>query len=231
MFKKFLSNNKILLTNLFLIFLIVLSYFLRDPRYLKLKMYLKAAGSLGLTCSVINWFALEILLEKISFLYTVDKIRDYMEPMKKFLIKDVFGAKNFDDLKVKYKKILTEEDKGKIEKNVDELGLNNIVRAFNNEEVRKNIKKNMLDKIFEIEDAIKIKLVDGLTGEEKAKSGQQFFKEEILPIIENKLEMSVLSNVQSSIYETIKNYFEWLVLWGAYCGAAFGLVFRFMGCL
>ena len=231
MFKEFLSNNKILFTNLFLIFLIVLSYFLMNPKYSNIKMYLKASGCLGLTCSIINWFALEILLEKMSFLYTIDKIRGYVEPMKNFLIKDIFGAKNFDDLKVKYEKILTDEDENKIRENVDGLNLNNIIRAFNNSKVKNKVKQNILNKIFEIEDAIKIKLIDGLDDEEKIKNGQQFFKEEILPIIENKLEMSVLSSVQSSVYETIKNYFEWLVLWGAYCGAVFGIVFRFLGCL
>ena len=151
--------------------------------------------------------------------------------MKNFLIKDIFGAKNFDDLKVKYEKILTDEDEDKIRENVDGLNLNNIIRAFNNSKVKNKVKQNILNKIFEIEDAIKIKLIDGLDDEEKIKNGQQFFKEEILPIIENKLEMSVLSSVQSSVYETIKNYFEWLVLWGAYCGAVFGIVFRFLGCL
>jgi len=231
MIKKVLNDNKVLITNLLLVFLIVLSYFLRDSKYLKLRAYLKAAGCMGLACSIINWLALEILLEKISFLYTIDRIREYIEPMKNFLIKDVFGAKNFDDLKVKYKKILTDEDKDKIGKNVDGLRINSVIRAFNSKKVRNVIKQNILNKVFEIEDAIKIKLVDGLTGDEQTKTGKQFFKEEILPIIENKLEMTVLSNVQSSIYETIKNYFEWLVLWGAYCGILFGLLFRFFGCL
>lgn len=231
MFKKFLSKNKILLTNLLLISLIIISYFLKDPKYMKLKMYLKASGSLGLICSVINWFALQIILEKISFLYTIDKIREYMEPIKNFLIKDVFGAKNFDDLKEKYEDILTEDDKHKIETNINNLGLNNIIKAFNNKEVKQSIKKNMLEKIFEIEKAIKIKMIDGLTGEEKIKSGKQFFKEEILPIIENKLEFSVISQVQNTIYDAVKNYFDWLVLWGAYCGLLFGLFLKFIAYL
>ena len=231
MIKKFLNNNKVLLTNLFLIFLIVSSYFLVDPKYAKLKIYLKAMGCLGLTCSVINWLALQIILEKLSFLFTIDKIRNYFEPIKDFMIKDIFGAKNYDELKEKYIEILSEEDKNKIEKNINSLGLNSVIKAFNSQKAKENIKRNILNKIFEIGDAVKIKLIDGLGSEEKAKTGKQFFKEEILPIIENKLEMSVITTAQSSIYETVKSYFEWLVLWGAYCGALFGLFFRFVGCL
>ncbi len=230
--KNFLNNNKIILTNLLLIALIVISYFLKGPKYEQLKIYLKAMGCLGLTCSIINWFALEIILDKISFLYNIDKIRDFMQPIRIFLINDIFGSKDFGELKNKYETILTDEDKKRIEESFSSLNINNIIKAFNSSDaIKSNIKQNILTKIFEIEDAIKIKLSNGLSEEDMAKSPQQLFKEDILPIIENKLEMSVLTRTQSTIYQTVKNYLAWLVLWGAYCGAAFGLVFRFIGCL
>ena len=232
MIKKFLNENKILLTNLLLIILLIISYLLKDPKYAKLKVYLKAMSCLGLICSIINWLALEILLDKLSFLYTVDKIRNYMQPIKSFLINDIFGSKDFNELKNDCEKILTEDDKQKIESNISNLTINNIIKAFNNSKKMKTIiKENMLDKIYEIEDAIKAKLINGLSDEDRNKSGEQIFKEDILPIIENKLELSVLTHTQSTIYNTIKNYFGWLVLWGAYCGAIFGLVFKFIGCL
>ena len=66
---------------------------------------------------------------------------------------------------------------------------------------------------------------------ERDKSSRQFFNQEILPIIENKIEFCILVNMQANIYNAIKNYFSWLVLWGAYCGAIFGLIFKFTGCL
>ena len=232
MIKRFFNENKILLTNLVLISFIVISFFIKNPDYIELRKYLKSMGCLGLTCSIINWFALEIMLDKISFLYTIDKVRDYLTPFKNFLINDIFANKNFDDLKNDCKNVLTDEDKEKIENNIYDLTINNIVRAFNDKEKLKClIKENILDKIFEIETVVKAKLQNGLSEEDKNKSGEEIFKEDILPIIENKLEMSILVKAQSALYQTVKDYFEWLVLWGAYCGAIFGLVFRFIGCL
>ena len=52
----------------------VLSFIFKNYGYVKLSYYLKASGCLGLSCSIINWIALQILLDKLYFLYTVEKM-------------------------------------------------------------------------------------------------------------------------------------------------------------
>ena len=231
MIRKFLNNNKIILTNMLMFSLLVGSYFLRGQECYKIQIIMKAMGCMGLICSLVNWLALQILLEKLSFLYTMDKIRNNMEPLRIFLIKDIFSKKNYDRLRKKYEPILLEEDKIKIEENIDNLGLNNIIKAFNNPKTRYMIRKSLINNIFDIQACIKNKILYGLRDNERDKSSRQFFNQEILPIIENKIEFCILVNMQANIYNAIKNYFSWLVLWGAYCGAIFGLIFKFTGCL
>ena len=231
MIRKFLNNNKIILTNMLMFSLLVGSYFLRGQECYKIRIIMKAMGCMGLICSLVNWLALQILLEKLSFLYTMDKIRNNMEPLRIFLIKDIFSKKNYDRLRKKYEPILLEEDKIKIEENIDNLGLNNIIKAFNNPKTRYMIRKSLINNIFDIQASIKNKILYGLRDNERDKSSRQFFNQEILPIIENKIEFCILVNMQANIYNAIKNYFSWLVLWGAYCGAIFGLIFKFTGCL
>lgn len=224
--KKFLNRNKVSLMNLLFIITIVVSYVLKIKNYATMSAYLRAFGVIGLASSIINYCASQVVLNKLSFLYTVDKIREYLLPIKMFLIKDLFGAKDFDDLRKKYKKLLTSTDKKKIEKNVQDMGFNNVVKAFVNDKVKNLMKANMMKKIFEIEDAIKIKIINGLTDDTKRMNAGQFFKQEILPIIENKMELSVLTSVHSTIFDTVKSYFNWLVLWGGFSGAIAGLIFQ-----
>ncbi len=231
MFKKFLDDNKIIFTNCFLILLVLSSFIIKKYGYTQTSSYLKAAGCFGLTCSVINWLALQILLDKLYFLYTTDEIRNYFLPTKTFLVRDIFGRKDFEILKQDCACIITDDDKRDIESNINHLAFNNVLRAFQSEKVKEIIKDSILNKIYEIEGAIKMKLENGFNEEEKKKSGNIFFEEEILPIIDGKLEMSVLAHIQLLTYEAIKEYFEWLVLWGAFCGVAFGLLFRILGCL
>ncbi|MDD2839919.1 MAG: hypothetical protein PHY80_02195 [Rickettsiales bacterium] len=231
MFERILNKNKIILVNFFLVLFIALSFFLKSRGYTEFAYYLKAVGSLGLTCSIINWIALQILLDKLYFLYGIDEIKTYFSPAKNFLIQNILAKKNFDSLKVKYEYIITEQDRKDIENNLEELQFNNVIRAFQNDNVKERIKEELFNKLYEIETALKEKLANGLTEEEKNKSGAIFFQEEILPIVEGKLEISVLGHIQLLIYEAMKGYFEWLVLWGAFCGGAFGVLFRFFGCL
>ncbi|HSQ98194.1 MAG TPA: hypothetical protein VLL98_05795 [Rickettsiales bacterium] len=229
--ENFFENNKVAITNFFLILIIISSFVLKNYGYVTTAYYVKAMGCLGLTCSIINWLALQILLDKLCFLYTIDEIKKYFAPTKNLLINEIFGKKNFDILKKEYKAIITQEDKKNIENSINNLALNTILVSFQNDKVKNMIKESVLIKIYEIENAIKMKINNGLNEEEKQKSGIVFFKDEILPIIENKLEISVIAHIQLLIYNSIKNYFEWLVLWGAFSGMIFGLVFRFVGCL
>lgn len=227
----FFENNKITLTNFILVLIMVSSFVLKGYNYNNLSYYFKAMGCLGITCSIINWLALQILLDKLCFLYTIDEIKKYFAPTRDLLINDVFGSKNFDVLKKECSQIITLEDKRNIENSIANLAFNNVLISFQTNKIKNIIREGVLVKIYEIENTIKMKLNNGLNEEERQKSGSVFFKEEILPIIENKLEMSVLAHVQLLIYNSIKNYFEWLVLWGAFCGMIFGLAFRFVGCL
>lgn len=224
--KKFLNKNKVSLMNTLFIVVIAVSYLLRMKGYAIASSYFRAFGIIGLASSIINYCASQIVLDKLSFLYTIDKIREYLLPIKMFLIKDLFGAKDFDDLRKKYKKLLTANDKKKIEKNVQDVGFNNIVKVFVNDKVKALMKANMMKRIFEIEDAIKIKIINGLTDDTKRMNASQFFKQEILPIIENKMELTILTNVHSTIFDTVKSYFNWLVLWGGFSGAIAGLIFQ-----
>lgn len=231
MFERILNKNKIVLVNFFLILLVAFSFVLKNHNYNEFAYYLKATGCLGLTCSIINWLALQILLDKLYFLYGIDEIKTYFNPAKRFLIQDILAKKNFDNLKIECEYVITEQDKKDIETNLEALPYNNVIRAFQNDKVKERIKEEIFNKLAEIDKAIKSKLANGLNEEERNKSGAILFREAILPMVEGKLEVSVMGHIQILIYEAMKGYFEWLVLWGAFCGASFGLAFRFFGCL
>lgn len=225
---KFLNQNKVLLVNLLLIILILISYFISNPDYSKLKISFKYMGVFGLTCSIVNWFGLHLLLEKLSFLFTMDKIRNNLEPVKDFLIKEVFASKNYQDFKEKYVNILTDQEKLEIEKAILNLNFENITKLFNVSRMKDDVKNNILNKIFEIEDAVRDKIIEDIKNDESKITKKDFFNDEILPIIETKLELSVFNTAQSSIYKMIKNYFAWFVVWGGSCGLLFGLLISFM---
>lgn len=228
-----ICRNKTLLINILIISIISYSFILKGLGYTNIAFFFKCIGFFGLASSVTNWLALQIILEKLSFLFTINKVRLYLLPLKNLLTTNIFAKKDFESLKIKCKDkcgdILNKEDKQKINESISNLEFVHIMTIFKDSENAKKLSENIIKNIYEIETDIKIKIEQGLNEEDENKKGNQFFNEEILPIIENRIEM-MITTLQSIINGAIKNYFQWLVLWGAFCGMGFAIFFHIFEC-
>jgi len=211
-----------------IIFIILYSYILKLNGKSEASLFLNYIGFFALASSITNWFALQIMLEKLSFLFMMSKIRSYLFPLKNYLLKNIFLEKNCDELKNKCLNgdcgiILSDVDKEKIKNKVDELECVTLMKIFNQAEGAKKLEDNITSCIYGIDEDIRAKLKEGINENEQNKIGQEFFNEEILPIIDNKIEIMTI-DIQEIINEVIRDYYRWLVLWGAFCGMGFGIV-------
>ena len=224
--KDFLNNNKLFIFNVVIVLLIIFSFYIKHLNYLKTFNYIQFVGYFALGYSLINFVFIKIILKKLSFLYSIDKIREFFSPVKAFLINDIFGKINFIDLKNKYKNIITQENKNKINDVINDLNIINIIKMFNfDKKINNIIRQKIIEVIYEIEKDIKLKFLNNLTDSENKKNNMQLFNDVILPIIESKIELSLLSNISSIIYKKIKNNLDLITILNICCILLLGSIY------
>ena len=110
--KKNLIKNKIFLSYLFLLFLLILSHFLKRYNFTIISNYLNYIICFSFVCSMVNFLILKTLILKIYFFHINNKIKFILFPLENYLIKKIlkksFNSEEYEILSVineKFKKM------------------------------------------------------------------------------------------------------------------------------
>ena len=113
--KNFFKNNKIILTNSILVLTTITLFLFKKHINQNFYIYLKFSTYFSIAFSITNWLFLKILMKKLKFLYSIEKIKEILIPIQNFLTKEIFASKKIKKLN-NNQTILTNTDILNIEK-------------------------------------------------------------------------------------------------------------------
>lgn len=217
--KNFFKNNKIILTNSILVLTTITLFLFKKHINENFYIYLKFSTYFSIAFSITNWLFLKILMKKLKFLYSIEKIKEILIPIQNFLTKEIFTSKKIKKLN-NNQTILTNIDITNIEKIIN----TSISQFFEKTKILNQFKDVIIFSIQEIELKLTIEL-EKILKNKNLKNKVAKIESAVLFIINQHFENFVIFKIQKLIYDTLKNYFEWFVIWGALCGILWGVVF------
>lgn len=223
--KKFLNEYKINIINLFLIIGIIILFLFKKDGDKKIYIYFKFIICFAVIFFTINWIFLKILLKRLSFLYSFEKIREILSPIQDFLINEIFTLDKLKYLKNK-QNILIKSDILNIENKIDNI-LNNLILKFLNKiKIQTQFKEIVLFSIREMEIILSNELKKFLDSQSKIEVEK--IKCLILSVMEQHFENFMIFKIQNLIYITIKNCFEWFVVYAVLYGIFCAIIIKFL---
>ncbi len=227
--------NKSLLTNLFSLFLIAISFV--TPIY---SSELRTMGLYSFSGAITNWLAIHMLFEKIPFLYGSGIITERFEDFKQginelvmtqFFTKDnlnrflseqntspintdiLISAIDFDDVFIKLKGAILDSPFG------------GMLNMFGGEQALEPLKPQFEEKFKEI--IVDISKSEKFQNSLSKSSMSETLLEKIEIIVRERLSELTPQMVKEIIQKMIKEHLGWLVVWGGVFGALIGFVTTF----
>mgnify|MGYP000144414419 CR=1 FL=1 len=227
--------NKSLLTNLFSLFLIAISF--ATPLY---SSEIRTMGLYSFSGAITNWLAIHMLFEKVPFLYgsgiITERFQDFKQGINELVMTQFFtkeninkflndqntdpintdiliGAIDFDDVFIKLKGAILDSPFG------------GMLNMFGGEQALEPLKPQFEQKFKEIivDISKSEKFQSSLSGSDMSET----LLNKVETIVRERLNELTPQMVKEIIQKMIKEHLGWLVVWGGVFGALIGLATTF----
>ena len=222
--------NKSLITNLVSIFIILIGFLYRDDF-----SFIFLVGVFALSGSVTNWLAINMLFEKIPFLYgsgvILDRFEDIKLGIKNLILQELFSVDQIEKFifgnkgkasegiieKIDFDKVFV----GLVE-SIESSQLGGMLAMIGGRKALEPLKEPFVKKLkVIIEDFI------------KENAGNNNSTDDLFLKIENILDARLAdlspNDIKTIIQKMIREHLGWLVVWGGFFGGLLGLIFSPVG--
>ena len=223
--------NKSLITNLFALTLTIFGYF--SPIYSNI---IFTTGIFALSGSITNWIAIQMLFEKIPFLYgsgvIPKRFEDFKDGIKNLIINEFFNKEHIEQFFNKNNTNLSAETiSNKIDfdkifigltEAIAESSMGSMLTMFGGKEALQPLKEPITNKLKNI--------ITEFAKNNNNSEGDfvQNIITQIEQIIDNRLAQLTPETIKNIIQNMIKKHLGWLVIWGGIFGGLIGLIFSIL---
>ena len=222
--------NKSLITNLVSIFIILVGFLYHDEF-----SFIFLVGVFALSGSVTNWLAIQMLFEKIPFLYgsgvILDRFEDIKLGIKNLILQELFSVDQiekfiFDNKEKASGGIIEKIDFDRVfvglVESIESSQLGGMLAMIGGRKALEPLKEPFIKKLrVVIEDFI------------KENAGNNNSTNELFLKIENILDARLAdlspNDIKTIIQKMIREHLGWLVVWGGFFGGLLGLIFSPIG--
>ena len=220
--------NKALITNLISILFIAVGYILQN----QYSNIFYSIGFFALSGSVTNWLAVQMLFEKVPFLYgsgvILDRFLDIKVGIKNLVLEELFSDDKinqfFENKQIDIAKIYEKIDFNRVFEGlleaIETSKLGSMLSIIGGREALMPIKDPVINKLKEI---IKDKMDGTFNNDEN--SIAKDVKIGIEKALNSKLDELDPQGVKIIIENMIRKHLGWLIVWGGIFGGLFGLLF------
>ena len=191
---------------------------------------LKAVGIFSLSGGITNWIAIHMLFNKVPLLYgsgvITERFNDFKEGIRNLILEEFF---KLDDI-AKFGRMSSSKATDEFLKTLDmDKIYEGLLDAITNSSLGPSINLFGGPKMLEsLRDPIKRKLRDIIEkighdeGEKLGEKSATKLREEIIKIVDGRLNDLTPQNVKQIIEDIIRKHLGWLVVWGAVFGGLLG---------
>jgi len=220
--------NKSLITNLISVLFIIIGYLFQS----EYSTTFYSIGFFALSGSVTNWLAVQMLFEKVPFLFgsgvILDRFLDIKEGIKNLVLGELFSDQKIDeffknkkfDTTDLYKKINFDTVFDGLLEAIETSKLGPMLSIIGGRDALLPIKDPVVNKL---KDIIKDKFDSTLNNNDNSISKD--VKMGIEKVLNNKLDELNPEGIKIIIEKMIRKHLGWLIVWGGIFGGLFGLLF------